>query len=85
MTRPKSHPKADVAFSAIIHGICLTPTVSRGQGSKCAAQVAWPRTQQRGAFAPSAARLCRFPARLVASKTRPPQGSEEVAVGRSEK
>jgi hypothetical protein len=47
------------ASSAIISEICLTPLVSRGQDFKCAAQAAWPKTRQRGAFAPSAARLNR--------------------------
>ena len=65
--------------------ICSTPIVSRGHASKCAAQAAWPKTRQRGAFAPSAALLCRFPAQLVASRTRPLQGSAVAAAGRSEK
>jgi hypothetical protein len=74
-----------IAFAAINPEICSTPIVSRGQGSKCAAQVARPKTRQRGAFAPNAARLCRFPAQLVALRTRPLQGSAWAAAGLSER
>ena len=57
----------------------------RARGAECAAQVAWPKTRQRGAFAPSAARLCQLRVRLAASRTRPLRGSAAAAAGRSGK